>query len=270
MPALGLKINNLPSLPKCSDFTSLPIVPENTSLSLPVADTDLLLSLPVKSIANPTPISYNTTYYSYGGVLNVKSLGKWIPLDSKDEIVMKLVPTVQKLQNLLQEWIEWANQKVMQAAHRLSKDKAEIKTLRQDMGELECLKKEKQILEDNTMKKLSEMENALFKASRQVEQANAAARRLLVENAVLRQEMEAEKVHADESAESCQEVLKREKKTLLEFQSGEKQKSILQEELAAEKHKMVLVQQELQQAKDERDQIEVIFSTMMFSLRPAT
>lgn len=169
---------------------------------------------------------------------------------------MKLIPKVQKLQNLLQEWTEWGNQKVMQAARRLSKDKAELKTLRQDMGEVECLKKEKQILEANTMKKLSEMENALFKATRQVEQANAAARRLVVEKAVLSQEMEAEKVHAAESAESCQEVLKREKKTLLEFQSGEKQKSILQEELAAEKHKMMPVQQKLQQAKDVRDQIE--------------
>ncbi|XP_073275984.1 putative E3 ubiquitin-protein ligase RF298 isoform X2 [Primulina huaijiensis] len=256
LPAFGLEINNLPSLPKCSDLTSLPIVPENTLLSLPVADTELSLSLPVKSIANPTPISCNTPYYSYGGVLNVKSLGKCIPLDRKDKMVMKLVPKVQNLQNQLQEWTEWANQKVMQAARRLSKDKAELKTLRQDMGEVECLKKEKQILEENTMKKISEMENALFKASRQVEQANAAARRLVVENAVLRLEMEAEKVHAAESAESCQEVLKREKKTLLEFQSGEKRKSILQVELAAEKQKMMLVQQELQQAKDVRDQVE--------------
>ncbi|XP_073133312.1 putative E3 ubiquitin-protein ligase RF298 [Henckelia pumila] len=253
---LGLGINNLPSLSKCSDSTSLQIVPENKSISLPVADTELSLSLPVKSIVNPTPISYNTPYYSYGGVLNVKSLGKCIPLDRKDEMIMKLVPKVQKLQNQLQEWTEWANQKVMQAAHRLTKDKAELKTLRQDVEEMEYLKKEKQVLEENAMKKLSEMENALFKACRQVEQANAAARRLVVENAVFRREMEAEKVHAAESAESCQEVLKREKKTLLEFQSVEKQKSILQEELAAEKHKMMLVQQELQQAKDVRGQIE--------------
>ncbi|KAK9664519.1 hypothetical protein RND81_14G048000 [Saponaria officinalis] len=215
----------------------------------PVTDTELSLSLPTKNDPRQVNLSLNS------GVSYDKSLAQWVPRDKKDEMIMKLVPRVRELQNQLQEWTEWANQKVMQAARRLGKDKAELKTLRQEKEEVERLKKEKQTLEENTMKKLSEMENALGKASGQVERANAAVRRLEVENAALRREMEAAKLRAAESAASCQEVSKREKKTLMKFQSWEKQKGVFQEELASERRKLSLLQQELELAKDLRSQL---------------
>ncbi|KAD6452994.1 hypothetical protein E3N88_07699 [Mikania micrantha] len=46
-------------------------------------------------------------------------------------------------------------------------------------------------MEDNTKKKLSEMENALMKASNQAGRVDAVVRRLEVENANLRLKMEA-------------------------------------------------------------------------------
>ncbi|PPS17515.1 hypothetical protein GOBAR_AA03047 [Gossypium barbadense] len=67
----------------------------------------------------------------------------------------------------------------------LSKDKVELKTLRQEKKEVEWLKKEKLSLEENTTKKLVEMNIALSKASRQVERANATVCRLEVETAAL-------------------------------------------------------------------------------------
>lgn len=258
-PTFGLEaIDQSSLLPKSSISSALPLVPVNASPSLPVADTELSLSFPAKSIANPMPISYNidAANCSYLGSSNDKSFGQWAPQDRKDEMIMKLVPRVRELQNQLQEWTEWANQKVMQAARRLGKDKAELKTLKQEKEEVERLKKEKLTLEENTMKKLSEMENALCKASGQVERANAAVRRLEVENTALRREMEAAKLRAAESAASCQEVSKREKKTLMKFQSWEKQKNIFQEELSAEKLRLMQMQQKLKQAKDVRDQVE--------------
>lgn len=241
-PTFGLEnMDQNPSLPKSS-----------ISSSLPVADTELSLSFPAKTVVNPMPINC-----SYLGSPNDKSLGQWAPQDRKDEMIMKLVPRVRELQNQLQEWTEWANQKVMQAARRLGKDKAELKTLRQEKEEVERLKREKQMLEENTMKKLSEMENALCKASGQVERANTAVRRLEVENTALRREMEAAKLRAAESAASCQEVSKREKKTMVKFQSWEKQKNVFQEELSAEKSRLMQMQQKLKQAKDIQDQVEV-------------
>ncbi|KAM1829067.1 hypothetical protein ACFX1X_022281 [Malus domestica] len=261
LPAVGTST----ALPSVSTSIALPVV--NTAAALPapntlpalsVADTELSLSLPTKSISNPVPISCHSdaTNSVFSGIPYDKSLGQWVPRDKKDEMILKLVPRARDLQNQLQEWTEWANQKVMQAARRLSKDKAELKSLRQEKEEVERLKKEKQTLEENTMKKLSEMENSLCKASSQVERANSSVRRLEVENAALRQEMEAAKVRAAESAASCQEVSKREKKTLIKFQSWEKQKTMFNGELVTEKRKLKQLLQELEQAKDLQEQLE--------------
>ncbi|KAF7813709.1 putative E3 ubiquitin-protein ligase RF298 isoform X1 [Senna tora] len=235
---------------------TLPAVSSPTTLS--TADTDLSLSLSSKSMSSMMPVCCNTEALndSHMGIPCDKSMGQWVPQDRKDEMISKLIPRIRELQNQLQEWTEWANQKVMQAARRLGKDKAELKTLKQEKEEVERLKKEKQSLEENTMKKLSEMENALCKASGQVERANSAVRKLEVENAALRREMVAAKLHAAESAASCQEVSRREKKTQMKFQSWEKQKSLFQEELMAEKRKLACLLQELEQARVQHEQVE--------------
>ncbi|CAN0898562.1 Putative E3 ubiquitin-protein ligase RF298 [Linum grandiflorum] len=253
-----------PSAASFSPKTNIPLVlpPTNCLPALPpvsaipglsTADTELSLSLPAKSSSSLDSVrSHNIATISFD-----KLMTPWVPQDKKDEMIGKLLPRVRLLQNQLQEWTEWVNQKVMQAARRLSKDKAELKLLRQEKEEVERLKKEKQTLEENTMKKLTEMENALRKASGQVERASSAVRRLEVENAALRQEMEAAKLHAAESAASCQDVSKREKKTLLKLQSQEKQKGLLQDELGIEKRKVSLLLHDLEVAKQKQEQQEI-------------
>ncbi|KAE9609575.1 hypothetical protein Lal_00006314 [Lupinus albus] len=226
--------------------------------SLSTTDTDLSLSLSSKTKLSTVPVYCNNEApnSSHVGMPYDRSLGQWVPQDKKDEVILKLVPRARELKNQLQEWTEWTNQKVMQAARRLGKDKVELKTLRQEKEEVERLKKEKQSLEENTIKKLSEMENALCKASGQVERANTAVQKLKVENAALRREMEAAKLRAAETATNCEEVSRRERKTQLQFQSWEKQKFLLQEELMSEKHKSVLLLLESEQAKMQQEQVE--------------
>ncbi|KAI3823765.1 hypothetical protein L1987_05206 [Smallanthus sonchifolius] len=245
----SLKINDINN--------SSAITPILTSTDSPpalsVAETELSLSLPVKSNNLSTS---EVPSLSFSAMPNEKSFRRWIPQDSKDETISKLVPRVHELQNQLQVWTEWANQKVMQAARRLRKDKAELKTLRQEKEEVERLKKEKQALEDNTMKKLSEMENALMKAGNQVGRADAAVRRLEMENANFRLKMEAANLQAAESASSCQEVSKREKKTLMQLQFWEKQKTLFQEELIAERRKLAQLKEDFELAKEQRDHLE--------------
>lgn len=247
------------SMPAPSSPPALPALPSTNTSALPTADIDLSLSLPTKSNQPSMPFSSNaeSSTSSFVEKPYEKSLAQWFPRDKKDEMVLKLVPRARELQNQLQEWMEWANQKVMQAARRLSKDKAELKTLKQEKEEVERLRKEKQTLEENTMKKLSEMEHALCKASGQVELANSAVRRLEVENAALRQEMEVAKLRATESAASFQEVSKREKKTFMKVQSWEKQKMLFQEDHTAEKRKLKQLLQDLEQARDLLVQLEV-------------
>ncbi|XP_031288066.1 MND1-interacting protein 1-like [Pistacia vera] len=170
--------------------------------------------------------------------LNIDEHLEDVTEDQKDEMIVTLLDQVKELEKLVKERKEWAHQKAMQAARKLSNDLTELKMLRMEREETQRLKKGKQTLEDTTMKRLSEMENALRKASGQVDRANAAVRRLETENAEIRAEMEASKLSAAESVTTCLEVAKREKKCLKRLLAWEKQKAKLQEEIADEKEKI--------------------------------
>ncbi|KAB5573900.1 hypothetical protein DKX38_001094 [Salix brachista] len=177
--------------------------------------------------------------------------------DQKDEMIVTLLQQITDLDKQVKERKEWAHQKAMQAARKLSGDLTELKLLRIEREETQQLKKGKQTMEDSTAKRLSEMENALRKASGQVDRANAAVRRLETENAEIRAEMEASKLSASESVTTCLEVAKREKKCLKRLLAWEKQKTKLQAEIADEKGKIKELQQCLANIEHARKEVEV-------------
>ncbi|GFZ00836.1 RING/U-box superfamily protein [Actinidia rufa] len=189
--------------------------------------------------------------------LNLDENMEYVPEDQKDEMILSLIHQIKDLERQVKERKEWAHQKAMQAARKLSNDLTELKMLRMEREETQRLKKGKQTLEDTTMKRLSEMENALRKASGQVDRANAAVRRLETENAEIRAEMEASKLSASESVTTCLEVAKREKKCLKKLLAWEKQKTKLQEEIVAEKQKISELQQQLAQIETAQKEAEV-------------
>ncbi|KAH7654289.1 Glutathione S-transferase C-terminal-like protein [Dioscorea alata] len=254
MPSLSFSAGSSASLPYNVETVSHPT-------PLNIANTDLSLSLPSASTidlnAKSNCFSEVASYSDHTSITSGGLPEDSAPLDKKDEELLKLVPAVRDLQAELQEWNDWAQQKVMQATRRLTKDRSELQTLRQEKEEVGRLRKEKQSLEENTVKKLSEMENALSKAGGQVDRANDAMHRLEVENSALRQQMEAAKLRAAQSAASCQEVSRREMETLKKVQLCEKEMSLLQEELASVKRKLSQLRQHLEQEKDRRDQLEV-------------
>ncbi|OIW13959.1 hypothetical protein TanjilG_09310 [Lupinus angustifolius] len=186
-----------------------------------------------------------------------KSLTEWIPQENKDELILKLVPKVQELQDEIKKWTEWGNEKVMHAANELSKDKDLLTTLKKERDENEQLLKERQYLEESSLRRISEMESALDNARDKVGLANATVRKLEAQKAAFKKEMEAANLRAAESAKSFQEGLKREKDTQLKIQSEDKEKSLFQEILVTEKHKFAQLQQELKQAKEKKEQAEV-------------
>nr|XP_043607438.1 MND1-interacting protein 1-like isoform X2 [Erigeron canadensis] len=257
------KVPNLsfPSMPNETSFQHrIPQGKKDETISkgppaLSVAETEFSLSVLEKFEDITLPEVPNIDFSTVPNEKSPVSV-KWIPQDKKDDTIATLVPRVVELQSKLKEWNEWANQKVMQAACRLGKDKAELKTLRKEKEEVERLKKEKHTLEQNTLKKLTDIEKALLKASSQVGRADGTVCRLKKENANLRLEMEAAHLQAAQSAASCVEVSEREKHTLMQLQLGEKQKSTLQEELIAEKRKLGQLQEDLKRAKERRDELE--------------
>ncbi|KAM3379698.1 MND1-interacting protein 1 [Capsicum galapagoense] len=168
-------------------------------------------------------------------------------LDQKEEMIISLLAQIKDLERQVKERKDWAHQKAMQAARKLSHDLTELKTLRMEKEEIERMKKGKPVIEDNTMKRLSDMESALRKASSQVDRANLAVKKLETENAEMRAEMEASKLSASESAKACMEAGKREKKCIKKLGVWEKQKKKLQEDVAAEKQKISDLQMQLVQ-----------------------
>lgn len=180
-------------------------------------------------------------------------------MDQKDEIIVSLIHQIKDLERQTKERKEWAHQKAMQAARKLSNDLTELKMLRMEREENQSVKKGKQTIEDSTMKKLTEMENALRKASGEVDRANSAVKKLETENAEIRAEMEACKLSASESATTFMEVAKREKKYLKKISAWEKQKSKLQEDIAAERQKSSDFAEQLAQAEADQKEAEVCF-----------
>ncbi|PIN23729.1 putative E3 ubiquitin ligase [Handroanthus impetiginosus] len=181
--------------------------------------------------------------------LNLDENTEQVSLDQKDEMILGLIHQIKDLEKQVKERKEWAHQKAMQAARKLSHDLTELKMLRMEREETQRMKKGKHTLEDTTLIKLTEMENALRTASGQVDRANAAVRKLEIENAEIRAEMEASKLSASESVTTCLEVAKREKKYLKKLLAWEKQKTKVQEEIATEKQKISELQQELAQVE---------------------
>lgn len=239
--------------------------------ALPTTSTELSLSISSKCkniTANTKAITDNLDLRSYSGMPKFEKMSsQWPPHDKKDEMMFVLIPRVRELQAQLLEWTDWAQQKIMQAARRLNKNKSELQTLRHEKDEVFRLKKEKQTLEENTVKKLKEMENALSKATRQVEKANASSRRLEIENARLTIEMDAAKLRAEESATNFHEVSKREMKTQKNSQSWEREKMIFRDEIMAEKRKCSELQKQLEQPKAHLDLLEVPISfTILYQL----
>ncbi|MBA0735946.1 hypothetical protein Gogos_019746 [Gossypium gossypioides] len=186
--------------------------------------------------------------------LNIGENWEHVGEDKKGEMIISLLHQIKDLEKQVKERKEWAHRKAMQAARKLSSDLTELKMLRMEREEMMQMKKGKHTIEDSTMKRLSEMENALKKASGQVDRANAAVRRLETENAEIRAEMEASKLSASESVTTCLKVAKRERKCLKKLLAWEKQKTKLQEEIADEKEKIKELQRCL--ARVEQDQKE--------------
>ncbi|KAF5455106.1 hypothetical protein F2P56_024717 [Juglans regia] len=252
-------VNKSPSASPATENNSGLRIKDTISV-LPTAETNLSLSSTSEMKSDPKPQISNSEGPKipdyYAGIPYDKSLGKYLPQNEKDEMILKLVPRLQELQDELQGWTEWANQKVMQAAHRLCKDQHELKALRLEKGEVERNKIEKQMAEENTMKKLSELENALSSANERFEIANSATDKIEEENSVLRRELEAARFHALGSAASYREAVEREQMALKKAQSREGQKALLQEELEKEKHKGAELQQKLGKDKNLHRQIE--------------
>lgn len=196
-----------------------------------------------------------------------EALGKYVPRDEKEELILKLMTRLHDLQDELLGWNNWTNQKVMQVTNRLGKLQPEFKTLRKEKQDAELLKKEKKLAQETAVKRISEMENAMENTKRQIESAASAALVLEAENSLLKKELDAAKLWVVKSMASHQQALESEQTALKQAQSWESQNSLLRDDLEKEKHTLFNLQQELHKEKSLQAKIEVCYNTKLLSAK---
>lgn len=234
-----------------------PSASKDVVCALPSVNAQVDASLPqeTKPILKPDYSQFYIDDYC-SGIPYDQSLGKYVARNEKDKLMLILVPQLYTLEKEVQGWTDWANKKIMQATGRLGKDRLELKTLRQEKEETEKFTKDKQIFEENTAKRLSEMDCALANANSQVEVFNSTADRLRVENTALKKELEAARLLALGSSANLQEALLREKEALKRAQLWDTEKVLLQEEVSIVKCKVAELQHQVEKAKGLYNKIE--------------
>ncbi|XP_062199028.1 MND1-interacting protein 1-like [Phragmites australis] len=165
--------------------------------------------------------------------------------DPKNQMVRDLIKQTREMEVQLKERREWAQGKAIQAARKLGADLTELRVLRMEHDENQRRKKEKQVMEDDTMKRLAHLENELKKKSGQLDRSNATVQRLEMENAEIRAEMEAAKLSASETERQCQNLSRKEKKDSKRLEVWERQKAKLKEDIAECKTKIAQADKEL-------------------------
>ncbi|WMV29891.1 hypothetical protein MTR67_023276 [Solanum verrucosum] len=184
-------------------------------------DPDLLFLKPKPSenLTDNTTISSMVPDY-YVGILYDESLRKYVPQNERDEDILLLTSHLKTLQKELQRWSDWANKKVMQATWRLSKDQTGLKMLMQEKEDAEKDHKEMQMLEENNMKRISEMEQELVNTYYITETAISGLNSFEGENVGLKKGMEALKLYAGVYATNMDKALAKEHEALKNVKQG--------------------------------------------------
>lgn len=185
------------------------------------------------------------------------------PRNPKNKILSSLLSNIKEIKQQVKEREGWAQEKVIQAAKKLSHDMSELGRLRREREEKLKLKNGKVELDEETMKKIRELEDALKMTGCRSDLAKAAAQKLEVKNAEFRAEVEAFKLRASESDKMSVEVVRREKKCLKKIQALEKQNKKYLEEIEEEKNQSFQLHQKLDNLKKAQEEIEVSYLLLL-------
>jgi hypothetical protein len=177
--------------------------------------------------------------------------------DPTDQMVRDLIKQTREMEVQLKEREEWAQGKAIQAARKLGADLTELRVLRMNHDENQRRKKEKLVVEDDTLKRLAQLETELKKKSGQLDRTNATVQRLEMENAEIRAEMEAAKLSASETEKQCQSLVRKEKKDNKKLEARERQKAKLKEDITDCKAEITQTERELAEVNKTIKNMEV-------------
>lgn len=192
--------------------------------------------------------------------INEACLKRWLegsPNDPKIALIVDLMKSIRNLQEKVKVQKEWAQQKVIDSAKRLSKDLLELKILEMEKVATECWKDERLCAEKSCMLMLMETEQSLRNVNCEVSFITESIRTLEISNAQIRADTEALKLSASESKGDLNEVLNRERRCMKKITNIEKQTSNFRAQCDEEKQRVLQLQLEVFQAEKEAEKAEV-------------
>ncbi|KAI3467826.1 hypothetical protein Pfo_024489 [Paulownia fortunei] len=187
-------------------------------------------------------------------------LKKWLesnPDDPKIAVIVDLVKNMRNLQEKVNEHKDWAQQKVIDSAKKLSKDLLELKILRMEKVDLEQMKSENLHAEKSCRLKLMEAEQSLRNVHCEVSFITETVRQLEINNAQVRADVEAIKLNASESEGNLDEVLKRERRCMKKLANIGKDTSNFRAQCDEEKQRLLQLQLDVFQAEKEAEEAEI-------------
>ncbi|TVT97888.1 hypothetical protein EJB05_56814, partial [Eragrostis curvula] len=188
-----------------------------------------------------TPAEGFEFYFSRDGLQTT-----WVPKDRKEEMALDLVQRLGELKLEVKVWTDWANERVMQSTSRLVKERAVLLSYRKDSAEIE----EPDVL---NRKKLEETQKAIDRASEELDRVNSRVRELTNEINLCMREKKAAQLQGKQSDASFADILNKEHDSMERLKSMETEKVILQEELAAERSKLLKLLKSLEKARRYED-----------------
>uniref|UniRef100_A0A3Q7I6W2 RING-type domain-containing protein n=1 Tax=Solanum lycopersicum TaxID=4081 RepID=A0A3Q7I6W2_SOLLC len=222
-----------------SDTSKVPPIKDNINEK----DMDSLSMEPKfsKKVPDNTTISSAVQDY-YVGIPYNESLGKYVPRNERDENILFLTSHLKTLQEELQRWSDWANEKVMQATRRLGKDQADLKRMRQEKEDAENVHQEKHMLEETTMRKIMEMEQAFVNTYSMGKTINSLLNTLEMDNVGLKKDLEAVMLSTGKHDMNVNNALAQEQEALKKCQAADMEKRSFEEDLFAIKREKTSLQ----------------------------
>ncbi|GER32975.1 RING/U-box superfamily protein [Striga asiatica] len=226
-----------------------------------LTDKDQLSALPAGNLDTcmrgekvnfPDPLKEPTDYYAQ--IRFDEILQEYVAKDEKDQLLFITVPLKAELQKELKGWYDWANEKVMQAARKLGKEKAELKTLRQEKKDVENSKKQKQTVVNHA----AEMDHRLANAINQIQMASFSVKQLEAENDVLRRGMEAARMEARGSEVKLDEAVAKEQEIMKRLQAWEVEKDFMIEKLTVTRRETAELESLIGKRKNRQNQFKVL------------
>ncbi|KAL1550532.1 MND1-interacting protein 1-like [Salvia divinorum] len=178
------------------------------------------------------------------------------PNDLKTEFIIDLMKSIRDLEEKVKVQKKWAHTKVIDSAKRLSKDLLELKMLKLEKVETQCLKDEIICAENSYTLLIKETQQTLRNVNCEANVVNDSIKTLEVNNARIRASIEALRLSASEYGSKLNQVQNREVICMKKLATFGKQTSNLRANCDEEQQKLLQLQQDVLQAEKESKEAE--------------